>query len=456
MPAAMHDTLSSDSLIEAFSAPVPRYTSYPSAPHFHDGIDASTYRAWLGALPPASTLSLYVHVPFCDRLCWFCACHTKQTRSYEPVARYVDALLGEIATVGPLVRGGRVTALHLGGGSPTLLRPRDMARLGDALRAAFDLRPDAEISVEIDPTDMDEDRYDALAAIGMTRASLGVQDFDETVQAAINRPQGFDVTRRVVEAVRARGVGSVNIDLLYGLPHQTVATVRATMERVLGLRPDRIALFGYAHVPWFKKHQSMIDAAALPGPRERFAQSTAAAQAITAAGYVQIGLDHFAMPSDPLAVAAKTGRLHRNFQGYTTDAAQALVGLGASAIGRLPQGFVQNLAPTGQYERAVRDNGLPVARGVAFSDDDRVRAFAIERLMCDFRLSRADLVARFGPASRGVLRDAEAALEDGLGALRRDGDDYVVPVAARPFVRSVAACLDAYLARGTARHSAAI
>ncbi len=445
-------------LLDRFSAPVPRYTSYPTAPHFHAGISADIYRGWLEALPAGSTLSLYVHIPFCDRLCWFCACHTKHTRSYEPIQRYLAALLREIETIAAIVgpKAG-VSALHFGGGSPTLVAPADMVRLCGALRSSFPFLADAEISVEIDPNDMDDARFDALAAIGMTRASLGVQDFEPTVQRAINREQSFETTRWVVDSVRSRGAASVNLDVLYGLPHQTVESVAATMDQILSLSPDRIALFGYAHVPWFKKHQTMIDETALPDAKARFAQSREAAARIVAAGFVPIGLDHFAKPTDGMAAAAAGRNLSRNFQGYTVDGADALIGLGASSIGRLPQGHVQNMPATGQYEQMAGKGGLAVVRGIELSPEDRVRGWVIERLMCDFAFSRAGLLARFGKAAQAVLREAEIlAAGDRDGIFLRHGDIFEVADRAKPFVRSVAAQFDAYLATGTTRHSAAV
>lgn len=299
---------------------VPRYTSYPTTPHFHAGVDPVVARGWLDGLEGDDEISLYLHIPYCDRLCWFCACHTKQTRHYAPVATFLRSLHREIETVGGLVSGrGRVRAVHFGGGSPTMLKPDDILMLGTALRDRFDFLDDASLSVEIDPNDMDEGRLDAFAAIGMTRASLGVQDFDPKVQKAINREQSFALTKSIVDAVRARGVRSVNLDLLYGLPHQTCESVAATVTQALTLAPDRLALFGYAYVPWFKKHQTMIDEAWLPDSAARLGQSQLAARMIVDAGYQALGLDHFAKPQDALAVAARGGRIRRNFQGYTED-----------------------------------------------------------------------------------------------------------------------------------------
>ncbi len=445
-------------LIRKHAAPVPRYTSYPTAPHFHGGVNAATYREWLGGIAPGTALSLYIHIPYCDRLCWFCACNTRQTRRYEPIARYLGYLHREIATVAGLVDGGvEVGALHFGGGSPTMLAPDDMRALNDVLRSAFAFRPDAEISVEIDPNDMDEARFDALAEIGMTRASLGVQDFDPKVQAAINREQTFAQTRGVVEAARARGARSVNLDLLYGLPHQTADSVAATVEQALSLDPDRIALFGYAHVPWMRKHQTMIDEAALPDIVGRFGQSSRAAEIIAAHGYQVIGIDHFARPDDTMAVAHREGRLRRNFQGYTVDDLDTLIGFGASSIGKLAQGYVQNSTATGDYERLVSETGLAVTKGFALSQEDRMRAWVIERLMCDFSFSRSEFARCFGAQGTPVIDIAEKLLqEDEDGLITSSGDRFVVTSRGRPVVRSVVAAFDAYFGTNGARHSVAV
>ena len=437
---------------------VPRYTSYPTAPHFHPGVDAVTVRGWMDALEGDDEISLYLHIPYCDRLCWFCACHTKQTRHYAPVATFLRSLHKEIETVGGLVSGrGRVRAVHFGGGSPTMLKPDDILMLGRALRDQFDFLDDASLSVEIDPNDMDEGRLDAFAAIGMTRASLGVQDFDPKVQKAINREQGFALTKSIVDAVRARGVNSVNLDLLYGLPHQTRESVAATVAQALTLAPDRLALFGYAHVPWFKKHQTMIDEAWLPDSAARLAQSQLAAQLIVDAGYEALGLDHFAKPEDTLAVAARAGRIRRNFQGYTEDQCETLIGLGPSSISRYRQGHAQNIVATGEYEKAVDSGQLAIARGIEFSVDDLARGWIIERLMCNFMFSAVDLVERFGAVGQTLLCEASRLAISCAGQLLRlDGENFVVPQESRPLVRTVAAKFDKYLSNGTGRHSLAV
>lgn len=434
--------------------PVPRYTSYPTAPHFHHGVGQAQYETWLAALSPDARVSLYLHLPFCDRLCWFCGCHTKQVNRYDPVATYLEALGREVGRIGGIVGNRPVTAVHWGGGSPSLMTPDDIVRMGTELREAFALVPEVEFSVELDPNDMDEARFDAWAAAGMTRASIGVQDFDPQVQAAINRIQTFEQTRGVVEAVRRRGVGSVNIDMLYGLPHQTTEGAVETARQVRSLRPDRVALFGYAHVPWMKKHQTMIDEQALPDATERERQSIAAAAVFTEAGYERVGFDHFALPSDAMAVAARSGQLGRNFQGYTADRHDALIGLGASAIGHLPQGYVQNVVATHEYQRRVLAGEGATDRGVEFTPDDRVRGFAIERLMCRFELDFDELRRRFGPLASPVIEDAIAvALKDKDGLVFLEPGRLAVTEGGRPFVRTVASGLDAYLQGDTARYS---
>ena len=448
----MPNTLAAD-----LTKPVPRYTSYPTAPHFHAGIDQQQYEGWLAELAPDARISLYLHLPFCDRLCWFCGCHTKQINRYAPVTQYLAALKAEIVRIGAIVGDRPVTAIHWGGGSPSLLAADDIAMVTALLRSVFNVTTTAEFSVELDPSDMEDAKFDAWAAAGLTRASIGVQDFDPKVQVAINRLQTFEQTKVVVEAMRSRGVGSVNIDMLYGLPYQTIDGAADTARQVISLRPDRVALFGYAHVPWIKKHQTMIEDASLPDTEARFAQANAAAEILRAAGYVSIGFDHFALPHDSMAISAADGTLQRNFQGYTVDQHEALIGLGASAIGRLPQGYVQNVVATGDYQRrALAGEGI-VARGIALTDDDRLRGYAIERLMCDFQVDFNALRQRFGAAAEPVICEAVAlAMEDQNGFITMRPGVMEVTTLGRPFVRTFAARFDAYLAQDTARYSKAV
>ena len=451
-------TLPKDVILRAAGQAVPRYTSYPTAPHFHPGITGATYADWLEGVPPGSKLSLYLHIPFCDSLCWFCGCHTKITQKYAPVAAYLEALMAEINLVSHLLpKDVRVSHIHWGGGSPTILSAEDMTRLTAMLRRAFPQSEGAEFAIEVDPRDMGQDKIDALVAGGLTRVSIGVQDFDPAVQKAINRHQSVEETRRIVEAFRAGGVSSLNIDAIYGLPLQGEAQVLATLDAVVALQPDRIALFGYAHVPWMKKHQSMIDAASLPGLVERHRQAEVAARFLVNAGYEQIGIDHFALPVDTLALAAREGRVQRNFQGYTVDPADVLIGLGASSIGRLPLGYVQNEPSMAEYQRRVLNDGLATARGLELSDDDRLRAAVIERLMCRMNFSYSAVAQEFGDAAAvldGIV--AEIIAQDHDGFVRASDDGFVVTQRGRPFLRTIAARFDAYLVPEAGRHSLAV
>jgi oxygen-independent coproporphyrinogen III oxidase len=445
-------------LSEKYDLRVPRYTSYPTAPHFAPDVDSESYRAWLATLDPATALSLYLHIPFCDQMCWFCGCHTKIVGRYEPISAYLDAVHREIELVADaLPERFVVRHAHWGGGSPTMLRPADWLALTGALRRYFDVAPGAELAVELDPRDATEAYVAALAEAGVNRASIGVQDFDADVQAAINRIQPFEVVERVVGWLRRHGIWGLNLDLMYGLPRQTEAKVLAMVEAAVQLAPSRVALFGYAHVPWMKAHQRLIDEAELPGAVERLRQFSTAALRLQQAGYRPVGLDHFARPADGLAAALDDGRLHRNFQGYTTDEAPVLLGLGASAIGTLPQGYVQNAAPLAEYRRAVAAGRLATARGVALTADDRLRRAVIERLMCELAVDLAAVCRE-----HGADRDALAAERQRLGPLADDGlvilEDGRVSVteAGRPFVRIVAAAFDAYLSRAAGRHSRAV
>jgi oxygen-independent coproporphyrinogen-3 oxidase len=444
------------SLIQRYGVPVPRYTSYPTANHFSEAVGAKDYRAWLGALAPGCSLSLYLHVPYCRELCHYCGCNTKATHKYRPVADYLTTLEAEIGAVSGLIPASHaVTHIHWGGGSPNILEAADILQLGDSLATQFTLSRDARFAVEIDARELHPDQVAAFAQIGVNRVSFGVQDFNETVQRAIGRMQSYEVTRQAVECFRDRGIGSINIDLVYGLPHQTEDSVARTIEQVLRLDPDRIAIFGYAHLPSRLKHQRLIDTATLPGAMERFRQSQRVAAMLTQAGYVALGLDHFARRTDDLSSKPLT----RNFQGYTTDATDALIGLGASSISRLPQGFAQNEVSVDGYARRLVLNELATARGAILTQDDRVRAHVIERLMCDFTLSESELQDRFGQDASEVLALARNLVaDDADGLVEATGDGFRVTEQGRPFVRAVCARFDAYLPQAIEqrRHALAV
>jgi oxygen-independent coproporphyrinogen III oxidase len=443
---------------ERYDLRVPRYTSYPTAPHFTPAVSGDVYRGWLGALDPASTLSLYFHIPFCDSMCWFCGCYTKVVNRYEPVQGYLRVLHDEIELVAAALPATFATGhLHWGGGSPTILKPEDWLGILDHLRRRFDIAADAEVAVELDPRDTTREYIGALADAGVTRASIGVQDFHADVQAAINRTQPFEVVERVCVWLREYGIDDINLDLMYGLPRQTTQRVVAMIDKAHRLRPSRLALFGYAHVPWMKTHQRMINEAELPDAAERWRQFAAASARLQALGYRGIGLDHFARSDDPLAEAQQQGALRRNFQGYTTDAAPILLGFGASAIGSLPQGYVQNVAPLKDYAEAVAAGRLPTARGVTLSADDRLRGAVIERLMCDLRVDLGALCADHG-AKVTELADSIGRLEpliaDNLVVV--DGNRVMMTEKGRPLVRLAAAAFDAYLEQGEKKHSRAV
>jgi oxygen-independent coproporphyrinogen-3 oxidase len=437
---------------------VPRYTSYPTAPHFSTHFSAATYHEWLGRLEPGEPISLYLHVPFCKQMCWYCGCNMKLAARYSPVATYVRHLLEEIDLVArALPAQMSVSHLHFGGGTPTVLEPEDLAAIMARLATCFQIRPDAEIAIESDPRTLTAAMIEQIGALGFNRASFGVQEFDPRVQAAINRIQPAEMVERAISGLRAAGVPNINFDLIYGLPHQTSAALCRTVEQCVTMKPDRIALFGYAHVPWVAKNQRMIADDSLPAASARAKQARLAAATLVANGYVQIGIDHFALPRDSLAVAAAERRLHRNFQGYTSDSAQTLIGMGATAIGRTPQGYVQNSSETGAWSRAVAAGKLPVARGHALRGQDQLRGRTIERIMCDGSVDLAEIGRTLGFAEDWYAEEVPDLLQMQEDQLLRieDGKLSLTPES-RPLARVVASVFDTYLRDSTARHSAAV
>ncbi len=428
---------------------LPRYTSYPTAPHFSDAITQQTYRQWLASIPDERTVSLYLHIPFCQSMCWYCGCNTTIAKRNDPIAEYLAALRREIEMVASQVaRPLQVNHMHFGGGTPTIVTPVQFAELMDLLRQKFTLLPGAEVAIEIDPRTLSNEIMLQLGASGVTRASLGVQSFDPDVQQAINRVQSFEATAAATEGLRAAGVRGINFDLIYGLPYQTVASCIDTVRKCLLLRPDRLSVFGYAHVPTFKKHQRKIEEAVLPDGASRHLQSNMIAHSLIAAGYRQIGLDHFALPDDSLATAQTAGTLHRNFQGYTTDTSDVLIGFGASAIGQLDQGYVQNNAGTRSYCEQISRGDLATRKGYALTADDRLRADIIERIMCDFRVDLEQVCARHATTPDAVLRSA-ARLPELIadGVIHLEGPLLSVTDDAHHLVRSVASAFDAYIGR---------
>jgi oxygen-independent coproporphyrinogen-3 oxidase len=438
--------------------PLPRYTSYPTAPHFGSGITPEHYAEWLSALPNGDAVSIYCHIPFCRSMCWYCGCHTTITARDAPISRYLESLEAEIRWVTEAVgRRLPVGHIHFGGGTPTLMRPQQFLSLMKQLRTQFSIGAESEVAVEIDPRTLEQATIEALGLGGVTRASLGVQSFDPVVQRAINRIQSFEKTAEATEALRAAGISNINFDLIYGLPNQSVESCLETVIQALTLLPNRFAVFGYAHVPNFKVHQRKIDEASLPDGAQRHAQSEAIAQILQEAGYVRIGLDHYARPDDALARAFSAGHLHRNFQGYTVDACATLIGFGASSIGRMPQGYVQNSVLIGEYQRRVENEGTAAAKVCTYKGEDRLRAAVIERLMCDYRAELGHLCAQYDTDYRQLLSSAvglDQLVHDGVA--RIEGDVLEVADEARPLIRVVAAAFDEYLGQVPARHSRAV
>ena len=442
---------------------VPRYTSYPTAPHFHSGITDEVYAGWLEKLGPTDTLSLYLHVPYCREICHYCGCHTKATRQDAPLVAYAQTLGQELELItGHMKSPGPVKHIHWGGGTPSLLPEDSLRDLGGLMRVLFDFAPDMEHAIELDPRVVSQSLAHTLVEIGVNRASLGVQDFDPAVQKAIGRIQPYEIVEQATAYLRAAGLDNLNFDLMYGLPNQSAETIRDTVARTVHLNPGRIALFGYAHVPWMKKHQKLIDESALPSPAERLELADVARRDLLEAGYVAIGLDHFARDDDSMAIAIRNGDLRRNFQGYTTDQGEQLIGAGVSSIGRLTQGYVQNIPDVGNWRRAILAGKLPVARGLALSEDDLLRGRIIEQLMTDYRCD-LQAVCRSYDVSIDTLESSVTALDelvrDGIVSLE-EGDVVKITQAGQPYVRLAAAAFDAYLADSRtntgARHSMAV
>lgn len=430
----------------------PRYTSYPTAPHFNASVDGGVYGGWLGELPADASLSLYLHTPYCREMCWYCGCHAFAVKRDEPVAQFVEAIQTEIDAVATATAARRVTEIHWGGGTPNSLSPERFEAIATRLAQRFDLSACERHAVEIDPRLLTPEHVAAMARIGVNRASLGVQDLDEAVQRAIGRVQPFEQVRDAVDMLRAGGIKALSFDLMYGLPHQTLESVRRTAQLALSLQPARFSVFGYAHVPWFKTRQRLIDSAALPDASARHALAEALRETLAGAGYVEIGYDHYARAEDPIAMAAKGGALQRNFQGFVESTCDALIGFGPSAISTLPQGYAQNAAEVGAWRAAVMESGFAVKRGRGLTENDRLRRDLIMRLLCDFELDLAD---------RGGLAAFPEALPE-LRALAADGlvelsdDRITIPQIGRAFARLAAQAFDAYRDTGSARHSRAV
>lgn len=446
-------------LLRRYDRPGPRYTSYPTAAEFHDGVGGGEYaeRLKAAATRPDDALGLYFHLPFCEERCSFCACNVVITKKREVNTRYLGILAKEVRDVAArLGDRGRVRQLHWGGGTPTYLTPDEMIELDRVTREHFDLEPDREQAIEIDPRVTSFEHLAVLRELGFNRLSLGIQDFTPAVQEAVNRIQSFEATREQIEEARRLGFGSINADMIYGLPRQTVETYRQALEQVIALRPERVAVYSYAHMPWLKSNQKRVGNEDLPSPETKLELFLSARQAFHDAGYVSIGMDHFALPEDDMGRAVSDGTLWRNFMGYTVKHAPDNIAFGVSSIGDVAGAFVQNERKLSNYERVVEEGSLPVERGYELSADDLIRRHVITALMCTFQLDFADMQARFGIDCPRYFAKEIAALrtleEDGFVKVIEAGPDaeagagrIEVIGTGRLFVRNVCMVFDTYL-----------
>jgi oxygen-independent coproporphyrinogen-3 oxidase len=446
-------------LIRKYDIAGPRYTSYPTADRFIEAFGESECRHWLGKRNIGGiqhALSLYVHLPFCDTICYYCACNKVVTRDHGRSARYIKYLARELSQVGALLGGARrVSQLHFGGGTPTFHSVAELRSLADAIQREFEFEPNAERSIEIDPRKLAPGRMAELAALGFNRVSIGVQDFDPAVQQAVHRIQSEEETRCAIEEARAHRFRSVNLDLIYGLPRQTLDSFNATLDRVLALDPDRIALYNYAHLPAVFKPQRRIRAGDLPSPETKLQILTLAIGRLTRAGYLYIGMDHFAKPADELAIAQRQGRLQRNFQGYSTHPESDLLGFGISAIGRVGPTYSQNVKSLDEYYVALDAGRLPVWRGMELSADDLLRHAVIQALACHFRVSIESIelahLVDFSRTFATELEELKRLADDGLVEVQPDW--IVVTPKGRLLVRAVCMVFDRYLRERRARAS---
>lgn len=450
----MHRSLKT--LVEKYDRPVPRYTSYPTAAQFRDDISLKTVHGWLKELLPQEALSLYVHLPFCPSLCWYCGCNMRVTHSSSLMQDYLAALHDEVdLAVKKLTDKMKVSTLHLGGGTPTYYSVEDLTGLFSLLRNRFDVLTDAELSLEIDPRRFDADMASGLQRAGVTRVSLGVQDTNPLVQEAIGRNQSLAQTTMAFKYLRDAGITAINADLIYGLPLQTSSSIAQTAEEVAQLKPSRIALYGYAHVPWMKPHQKLLERHPIPIGVERMELFTAAAEILKGHGYVAVGIDHFALPDDPLVIASSNKQLHRNFMGYTTDDAATILAFGVSAISSYPQGYVQNTTSIKDYLHQIRQKTLPIWKGLQMTTPDRCASRIIESLLCQFEADIPQIAGEYSLRPEALETNTlnlHQMMADGLVAGSKE-HTLRITEKGRPFARVVASCFDSYLKTGEQKHS---
>jgi oxygen-independent coproporphyrinogen-3 oxidase len=437
-------------LLRKYDRPGPRYTSYPTAPIWNGAVDSETYRNTLKAASVNANqpLAVYCHIPFCRRRCFYCGCNTYVSNSQSRADEYLDRLIAEVETVAGLLGERRtISQFHFGGGTPTFLDIARLEKIIDAFGRHFTFADGCEKSIELDPRVTTVEQLRFLVSRGFSRASLGVQDFDPSVQEAAGRIQPEDRVREIYGHCRRLGFKGINFDLIYGLPNQTVEGFAKTIDKVIAMRPDRVAVYSFAYLPNLKSHQRLIDPEALPSTETKYRLFATSIEKFTSAGYRQIGMDHFALPEDELSQAQDDGRLHRNFMGYTVQAAEDMIGFGMSAIGYVQDTFFQNHSRLDEYKQKVVDAGLAVYRGMKLSHDDLVRQYVIASLMCNFRLRFEELEKRFAVDYREYFPTQHTALkpfiEDGFITVS-DGGLEITPLG-RTFVRNIAMTFDAYL-----------
>jgi oxygen-independent coproporphyrinogen-3 oxidase len=443
------------SLVRKYNVPGPRYTSYPPATQFSDQVSVERVEECIRQNNAgARDLSLYFHLPFCASLCWFCGCTSIITTSQRQSAAYIDYLGKEIALLKPRLHPGRkVVQLHLGGGTPTFCGPDQLRRLGEHIQRHFAFAPDIEAGVEMDPRGLTREHLAALRQIGFNRASLGVQDNDPRVQQAVHRIQPLALTAQAVAWIREAGFTSLNVDLIFGLPFQTTASFDKTLDEVLALGPDRFAVFSYAHVPWLKPAQRILKDSLLPTAETKLQLLKLAIEKLTAAGYVYIGMDHFARPTDELAVAQKQRTLQRNFQGYSTRGGADIYAFGMSSISLLSSAYWQNHKELPAYYAALQAGRLPLARGCLLTEDDCLRRAVIMQIMCNLGVDYAAVSGLAGAAFPDYFAKELASLEDleADGLLRREPERLLVTELGRLFIRNIAMRFDAYLPKPAER-----
>jgi oxygen-independent coproporphyrinogen-3 oxidase len=438
-------------LLKRFNQPGPRYTSYPTAPLFSPNFTATDYTKEIvdtNGAAETSDVSLYFHFPFCAKLCYFCGCNMLVTSDRSAIAKYNDYLKREIEMLAPLIsKNRRVEQLHFGGGTPSYLTPDEIRDIGAFIKSKFNFAEDLEASVEIDPRGLTREHLEAFREIGFNRTSFGVQDFDLKVQEAINRVQSEEITRQTVLWARELGYKSVNIDLIYGLPHQTLREFGESVEKVIDISPDRIAVFNYAHVPWLKKHQNVIQTEDLPLPDERLQILRMTIEKLIAAGYEYIGLDHFAKPTDELAIAQNNNTLYRNFQGYSTRAGADVYAFGVSAISQFQNIYAQNQKNLNDYYARIDARQAATAVGYRMTEDDHVRKETIMQLMCHLEIDKRDIERKFGIDFEQYFADDLPKLDAFIieGLLENNAEKIKIIGSGKLIIRNVAMCFDAYL-----------